>query len=654
MKQITKQLMVWTLGGFLLINASIVFSKTIGLTSPNDTVNVTVTLANQITYSVSFNGKRIIYQAGLGMTLDQQRVLALAPKLINSDTHRVDEILRPELRVKSEVIEDSYKELTLTFAGQYKVLFRAYDDAVAYRFETLFDKPIKVLKEKVAFNFARDAKVYFPEETSFQTHSERIYKELMLSEIAPTQFCGLPALVDLPGGPKVAITEVDLRDYAGLYLQGSLGTTLQGRLPKGAWNEKLKGDRNVLVTKRADFLAETQGRRSFPWRVLIFADEDADLLENQTVYKLAAPSLLKEHDWIRPGKVAWDWWNANNISGVDFRAGVNTETYKYYIDFAAQYGLEYIILDEGWYELGDLLAVVPEMDMEALFAYARKKKVGIILWVVWKTLNDQLTVAMDQFEQWGAKGIKVDFMQRDDQWMVNYYWRIAEEAAKRKMLVDFHGCYSPKGLRRTYPNVISREGVKGLENCKWSKDITPEHDCTIPFIRMLAGPMDFTPGAMVNRQEKNFNPVFDRPMSQGTRCHQLGMYVIYESPLQMLADTPTNYLREPECMEFLSAVPTVWDQTIVLDAKLGDYCVIARRSGKEWYVGAMTDGAERELRINLSFLDRGKYRAQIYEDGINADRCASDFKMIKRTVRADLNLKLKMAPGGGWVARIRK
>ena len=371
------------------------------------------------------------------------------------------------------------------------------------------------------------------------------------------------------------------------------------------------------------------------------------------VYKLAKPLQLTDTSWIKPGKVAWDWWNANNVYGVDFRAGINTETYKYYIDFAAKYGLEYIILDEGWYVLGDLMKVVEGMDMEALFRYAKSKNVGIIPWVIWKTLDDQLTEAMDQFEKWGAKGLKVDFMQRDDQWMVNYYDKIAKEGAKRHMLIDFHGSFKPTGLRRAYPNVITREGVRGLENCKWGTAANPEYNVTIPFIRMVAGPMDYTPGAMINAQKRDFQAIFNRPMSLGTRCHQLAMYVVYESPLQMLADSPSNYLKEPECMEFLAKVPTVWDETKVLDAKVADYLLIARKSGSEWYVGAMTDWTGRELTVDFSFLGPGQHSIEIYKDGINADRHGNDYKKETSKVSASDTMKIKLAPGGGWAAIIR-
>ncbi|MCK4344635.1 MAG: glycoside hydrolase family 97 catalytic domain-containing protein, partial [Bacteroidales bacterium] len=320
----------------------------------------------------------------------------------------------------------------------------------------------------------------------------------------------------------------------------------------------------------------------------------------------------------------------------------------------SKHGLEYIILDEGWYKLGDLLDFNPDLNMDELVEYAKGKNVGIILWVIWKTLDDQLEEALGQFEKWEIKGIKVDFMQRDDQWMVNFYHRIAREAAKRHLLVDFHGAYKPAGLRRAYPNVITREGVRGLEWCKWSEVVDPEHDVTIPFIRMFAGPMDYTPGAMVNAQKENFKSIFSRPMSQGTRVHQMAMYVVYESPLQMLADNPSNYLKEKECFRFMAKVPVVWDKTIVLDAKVGDLVLIARKKGDDWYVGGMTDWQPRVLSLDLSFLDDGEYNAEIFHDGSNAHRYASDYKKLVQKVSAKGKIEVKMAPGGGWVAHFTK
>jgi alpha-glucosidase len=372
------------------------------------------------------------------------------------------------------------------------------------------------------------------------------------------------------------------------------------------------------------------------------------------VFKLAKECQLKNTAWIKPGKVAWDWWNANNVYGVNFKSGINTATYKYYVDFASRYGIEYIILDEGWSKTTDLFAVNPDINIDELLKYAKSKNVGVILWVVWKTLDNQLQQALDQFEKWGVRGIKVDFMQRDDQLMVNYYWKVAEEAAKRHLLVDFHGSYKPDGLSRTYPNVLTREGVRGLEQSKGSMYPTPEHNVTIPFIRMLAGGMDYTPGAMINAQLRDFRPINDRPMSMGTRCHQLAMYVVFESPLQMLCDNPTNYLKEPECMQFLSKVPSVWDETIPLDCKVADYVMVARKRGTVWYVGAMTDWTPRTLSVDFSFLPAGVYSATIYQDGVNANRVGNDYKRIVKQIKNTDKMQINLAPGGGWVARIVK
>lgn len=636
----------------LNLNHSPAMAPEYRVVSPNGLVTVTVTTGRNISYAVSFGGKELVSASTISMTVTGGRVLGRRPVVVNESRRTVDEIIRPVVREKAAEIRDAFSELSLEFRGEYGLDVRAYDDGVAYRFRTAMSDEQTVISEEFTINFTSDHSVYFPTEESFLTHSERLYEQPVLSEIPPEKMASMPVLVDVNGGPKVAITESDLRDYPGMYLAGTGGTALRGVFPAYPLKEEQVGDRTVRVVERADYIARTSGERTFPWRILIIAREDADLIENTMVYRLAPKLELVDTSWIRPGKVAWDWWNANNIYGVDFRAGVNTETYRYYIDFAADHGIEYVILDEGWYGLGDLFDINPEIDMEELLSHARDRGVGIILWVVWKTLDDQLQPALDQFECWGVAGIKVDFMQRDDQLMVHYYWKIAAEAAKRRLLVDFHGAYKPAGLRRAYPNVLTREGVRGLENSKWSEHPTPEHNVTLPFTRMLAGPLDYTPGAMINAQEKNFHPVFTRPMSLGTRCHQLAMYVVFESPLQMLADSPSNYLREPECLRFLSAVPTVWDETRVLVARVGDYVALARRHGDEWYIGAMTDWTPRELTLDLSFMGGGAFCIEIFEDGVNADRNAIDYRRVEKTITADERLTISLAPGGGWAARI--
>ncbi|MFB0516726.1 MAG: glycoside hydrolase family 97 protein [Candidatus Neomarinimicrobiota bacterium] len=636
----------------LLLNQGLLSAKDYIIHSPDKEITLKVEVNNKTTFSVFHKSSKIISPSPVSMTVRNRAKLGINPVVRDVKKRSVDQVLYPVLRVKSREVLDRFEEISLLFKGGYGLTFRAYDDGIAYRFLTEFDGDIEVLDEEVRFNFPGDHRVYFATEPSFFTHQERRYEYIPLSEIPGDKMCYPPTLVDIEGGPKVAIMEADLEDYPGLYLRGTNGPSLAGLFPAAALVEELDRDRDLRVTKRADYIAKTPGRRSFPWRALLIAEKDRDLLESQLVFKLAKPLQLKDPSWIKPGKVAWDWWNALNISGVDFKAGVNTETYKYYIDFAGDHGIEYVILDEGWYVLGDLLRLNPNIAMEEILDHARKKNVGIILWVIWKTLDDQLEEALDQFEKWGVKGLKVDFMQRDDQWMVNYYHKIAQEAAKRQFLLDFHGAYKPTGLRRAYPNVLTREGVLGLEHCKWSENVTPEHDLIIPFTRMLAGPMDYTPGAMVNAQKNNFKAIFERPMSQGTRCHQLAMYVVYESPLQMLCDSPSHYLAESECLEFLAKVPTVWDETRVLEARVSDYVLVARRSGIEWYLGAMTDWTARELEVDLSFLGEGSYAMEIFRDGVNADRYGNDYKKEVRSVDRSDKLTIRMAPGGGWAARI--
>jgi alpha-glucosidase len=437
-----------------------------------------------------------------------------------------------------------------------------------------------------------------------------------------------------------------------MWIRGEGNGRFRGVWPQYPEKETLREDRNVFVTATRDYIAVTKGTRTFPWRVFVIAPDDAKLVESELVFKLAQPGKLEDTKWIKPGQVAWDWWNANNIYGVDFRAGINNDTYKYYIDFASSNGIEYVILDEGWYTLGNVMEQVPGINVEELCRYAESRNVGVILWVVWNSLWDKIDEALPLWEKWGVKGIKVDFMQRDDQKIVNFYHEAIEKTAKHHMLIDFHGAYKPDGTGRTWPNALTREGVKGMENNKWSRDINPEHDVTLPFTRMVAGPMDYTPGAMVNMDSANFTPQFTRPESQGTRVHQVALYVIYESPLQMLSDSPSNYMREQETTDFIVKIPVVWDDIKVLDAKIGDWLLLARRSGEEWFIGAITDWKSRDMNLDLSFLPEGSYRMEIFQDGINADRHAADYKHMIITVKSGDKMKIHLAPGGGYAARL--
>jgi alpha-glucosidase len=636
---------------FLALNFFTLSAKDYKISSPDGKIVINVSIGSDIRWSATFENKEIISSAKVAMTLGDGKIFGVNEAVKKSSLVRLNEILKPEVAYKKSEITDNFNALLLSFKSGFSLHFRAYNDGIAYRYETIQKDTIIIKNEICELQFPSGTNSWFPLERSFMSHNENTFIYSNLDTIRADHLASLPVLFQT-AGVNILLTESDIEDYAGMWVRGAGSGKIEGTWPEYPAVESLNSDRNLRVTKTMNYIAKTNGTRTFPWRVFVIAGEDGKLIESDLVYKLAAPCRLKETGWIKPGKVAWDWWNANNIFGVDFRAGLNTETYKYYIDFASKNGIEYVILDEGWYKLGNVLEVAQGFDVPELCRYAASKNVGIILWVVWKTFYDQMEQALARYEEWGVKGVKVDFMQRDDQKMVNFYWEAAKKTAEHHMLIDFHGSYKPDGLGRTYPNALTREGVKGLEHDKWSKEVNPEHDVTLPFTRMIAGPMDYTPGAMINMDRTNFSPQFSRPESQGTRVHQMALYVAYESPLQMMADNPSNYMKEQECTDFIVKIPVVWDDVKVLTAKVGDYLLLARRSGKEWFIGALTDWNARDLDLDLSFLSQGEYQIEIFRDGVNADRYASDYKHLKLDVNSSSRMKIHLAPGGGFVGRI--
>jgi len=635
----------------LLCIAFTVTAKEYKVTSPDGRITVVVVKEEQVKWKVAYDGKEIISSADIAMELASGRIPEIKDRIRKVTVRNTKESIIPVVPVKRSEILSEYNLLELTFSSGSALEFRAYNDGVAYRFRSAADGEIKVVKEISEIKFPAGTKSWYPLEESFMSHNERTFIPSLADTLAEKHLASLPALFQV-SGTNILITESDIEDYPGMWLRGEGNGRFWGVWPQYPDKEVLRQDRNIFVTGTKDYIAVTKGTRTFPWRVFVVAPDDAKLVESELVYKLAQPCKLEDTRWIKPGQVAWDWWNANNIYGVDFRAGINNDTYKYYIDFASSNGIEYIILDEGWYTLGNVMEQVPDIDVEELCRYAESKNVGIILWVVWNSLWDKIDEALPLWEKWGVKGIKVDFMQRDDQKIVNFYHEAIEKTAKHHMLIDFHGAYKPDGIGRTWPNALTREGVKGMENNKWSRDISPEHDATLPFTRMVAGPMDYTPGAMVNMDSANFTPQFTRPESQGTRVHQVALYVIFESPLQMLSDSPSNYIREPETTGFITKIPVVWDDIKVLDAKVGDWLLLARRSGNDWFVGALTDWKSRDLNLDLSFLPAGNYNMEIFQDGINADRHAADYKHMIITVKSGEKMKIHLAPGGGYAARL--
>lgn len=629
-------------------------SKDYKITSPNGQIVISVTVDTQIKWSASVNNQPVFTNNTLSLDLGTS-VLGVNPKVSSAKTTSVSETVQPVIAVKSKIISNIYNQLTLQFKPNYAVCFRVFDNGLAYRFETSMKEEITVKNEEVNLNFAGDYGVLFPEEETVYSHYERLYLDQKISSLSSGRFCSLPTLVKAGNNIKIGITEADLFDYPCLFMEATGKAAFKSKYPHVILKSDPKGDRGITNIQEADYIAKTTGTRAFPWRVFMISTEDAHLVENQMVYLLSRECKLTDTSWIKPGLVAWDWWNDNNLYGVDFKSGIDTQTYKYYIDFAAKYGIPYIILDEGWTKsTTNIKEPNPNLDLQELIAYGKSKNVGIILWCLWNPLDADMEAILDLYSKWGAKGIKVDFMARSEQYMVNFYERTAKACADRKLMVDFHGAFKPSGMARAYPNIINHEGVKGMENNKWSKDITPEHDVTLCFTRMLAGPMDFTPGAMHNAQLKEYLVSHSCPMSLGTRCHQMAMYVCYDAPLQMMSDSPSNYYKEPECTSFISKMKTVWDNTNVLDAKVGDYILMARQKGNDWYLGAMTDWDARSLNVDLSFLGDGSYEIEIMQDGINAEKSASDYKrIVKQVTKAD-RLKINLAKGGGWAAICKK
>ena len=632
------------------------------IVSPDGTLKASIVVGDEITYSISKNGDDILAPSEISMKFSDGTSF-------NADGYRkmlrqtVDNMLTSPLYRKSDISE-KYNELALTFKT-FKLIFRAYDSGVAYRFQSLKKGEYQVVEETSEFAFPADWNAWIPYvkqnkkgKSQFFNSFENTYLYTSLSAWNSGSYAFLPLMVETPQGYKVNIMESDLLNYPGMYLSNADCDTVMEAVFAPYPKTVEQGGHNMLqsiVTETEDYIAKCTGPTSFPWRIISVSSHDKEMLDNDLVWLLGTPADPSvDWSWIKPGKVAWEWWNNWNITGVDFKAGVNNDTYKYYIDFASRNGIEYIILDEGWAVnlKADLFQVIPEINLPELVAYASERNVGLVLWAGYWAFEKDMERVCEHYSKMGIKGWKVDFMDRDDQYMVDFYHRCAQTAAKYNMFLDMHGGFEPSGLSRTYPNVLNYEGVYGLENMKWYKghdQVT--YDVTIPFIRMAAGPMDYTQGAMLNAGKKAFSNNSE-PMSQGTRCRQLGMYVVYESPFNMLCDTPIHYEREQECTDFIAAVPTVWDETVALDGKVGDYVVIARRKGDEWYVGGLTGWNVHKVEIDLGFLGEGSWTVELFSDGVNVDRNAKDYR--KTVFTAEKTMTVEMAPGGGFAARIRK
>ena len=650
------------------------YTKKTIVTSPNGKLKVCAESGNGLKWSVDYNGIAVIEPSAVGITIGGKEVITGKASMLKVKS--VDKTY-DVFYAKRKEIRDRYNTVTLSFKSGAKVELRAYDGFAAYRILPGVKKNATVDAETVELRFPSDCEAFVPYVNDNRGGErwcysfESYYDEQCLSQMFRDSLAITPLAVTVPAVGRAVVMDAGVENYPGLMLVKGEGNSLRGQFAPYPTESEIGGYArlNLVPTKRADYIARISKGQSLPWRVVVVAKNDAEIMNSDVAQLLAPECRISDTSWIKPGKVAWDWWNNTNITGVDFKSGMNTPTYKYYIDFAAKNNLEYIIIDDGW-SGGESLTddLNPEIDLEKLIAYGQRRGVGIILWSSWRNLigsnpqNDiSLTDAvMKHYADMGIKGFKVDFFDRDDQEVIVSAYKIAENAARHHLLLDYHGL-KPSGIQRAYPNILNFEGVKGLENSKWEPRVgdgplhnQPRYDVTIPFLRMLTGPMDYTPGAMDNARRDNFFGNNDHPMSQGTRVHQMAMYATFEAPLQMLADSPTKYEREQECTDFISRIPTMYDETVAIDGRMGEYTVVARRKGDTWYVAAMTDWTARNLTIDLSFLGEGTYEAEIFSDGVNAEKEATDYKHTKQSVKAGDKLDVHLASGGGWTALITK
>ena len=641
--------------------------KNFEVTSPDGTLKTEISVEDgKVTYCVIKDGITLLTPSEISMQLADGTSYDGAVRLGKTEKKTVDNVLPAHFYKKAQV-KENYNQLTLKFKT-FDLVFRAYDAGVAYRFVSKSRTPFKVLSETASFAFPEDWNMYVPYvkdpkptfEEQFYNSFENMYVHGQLSSWDKGRIAFVPLMVESPDGYKINIMESALMNYPGMYLyNGDADSSLEAMFAPYPKEIKQGGHNNLQgeVQSREEYIASFDGAVSFPWRIVNVSAQDKEMLDNDLVWLLGEPEDPQaDWSWVKPGKVAWEWWNNWHLTGVDFKAGVNNDTYKYYIDFASKYGIEYVILDEGWAVKGkaDLFDVVPDIDIAELVAYGAERNVGIVLWAGYWAFDKDMEKICSYYADMGVKGWKIDFMDRDDQMMVDFYRRAAEMAAKYHQFVDFHGGFKPCGLNRTYPNVLNYEGVHGLEQMKWSKVGTDQltYDVTFPYIRMACGPVDYTQGAMRNYNYTWYKPCYVDPVSQGTRCHQLGMYVIFESPFNMLCDSPQSYEREKECTEFIAKIPTVWDETLAVDGHVGEYIVMARRSGDKWYVGGLTGHSARKVTLDLGFLGEGSWNMELFEDGINAERHAEDYRKVTGSVGE--TLEVKMAPGGGFAVIFTK
>jgi len=651
---------------FVLICCSISVQSasvdTLRVSSPDGMLLVKVWMANQLYYAVQYQNKNITGNSVIDVIPAGQKALSEKDRILSHKLKQVNSQITVPVPERRKVIADSYNELRIKFKQPYEVKFRIYNEGLAYRISTLFKDSIYIKNEVARFSFLNNPSVYFPQihkksnADIFHTSFEELYPLLTMSSIPDSAIAYSPVLVTPPQNPKIAITESDLRDYPGMFLKGTGSETLEGVFAPYPLEEKETHEfySQAIVTKRANYIAHLAGTRNLPWRILMIAPQDKDLPVNDMVYKLAEPSTISDVSWVHAGKCTDEWIININLFHVPFIAGVNTASYKYYIDFAKRFGFDRIMMDAGWSDNNDLFKIIPEINMDTLTAYAKSQNIKLSMWTLASTLNRQLDSALIQFNKWGVDFIMTDFIDRDDQKTVNFYERVARRCAAHKIMIMYHGAYPPKGFNRTYPNAVTREGVLGSEYNVWSDKVSPRHDLTLPFTRMLAGPFDYEPGFLNNATKAGFRNIEGMPMSFGTRCHQLAMFVAYDNPIPIFSGNPSQGYQEPEFMELLGSIPAGWDETVIPEAKVGEYIITARKKNNDWYIGGLADWTSRDFSLSLDFIGEGIYTGTFCKDGINADKYAADYTIKSFEVNKQTLLPIHMAQGGGFMLKLTK
>ena len=614
------------------------------LNSPNGNIRIEVSVGELLTYSAFYGNEQILKDCPLSLQVGKEE-FGTKPKLSGAKQSKIDETIRPVVPLKFAEVPNKANQLRLTFKGGITVDFRAYDNGIAYRFGINKGKgQVEVVNEGVTLSLPEPFMAHVSKTRSFNTSYENPYTHISTSEYnSGDEMTYLPILLESPKGTMVLFSESDVRDYPHLFLKPTDGNGFTSTFPKSpeTWNPR--GDRSWTITKERDCIALTDAQRTLPWRFAVIGN-DATIASNQMEVVLGGKCELDDTSWIKPGQVNWDWWNHWTVWGVDFESGINNDTYKYIIDCASKYGVEYVLLDEGWNKrVEDPFTTRDEIDVKELVEYGAKKNVGIVLWLSWLTVERNMNL-IPYYAKMGVKALKVDFMDHSDQWMVNFYERVARECAKNKLMIDYHGSFKPSGMEQRLPNLISYEGVRGLEQ---GGGCRPENSIWLPFMRNAVGPMDFTPGAMHNAQPEDNRGSGSLPMGGGTRAYQMALYVCFESGVQMLADSPSRYLREDECTRFIASVPTTWEDTRVLAAKAGDYYVVAKRKGSKWFIGAMTGDKAQDIDISLDFLGKNGHLTY-FQDGRNAHRIAVDYKRLEQDVTPQTELRLHLVRNGGW------